>query len=123
MSLLRLVCVVVILSISLALAWTNPTMEQYLAFVQSELSHEIERMDPSTPEKEKAVVQNIFRSHGRELIQGLVRPNTRRRNWGLLSRYETKILDVHVVVLGIGGYFIPLEGVDEAVLRLGRLTF
>jgi hypothetical protein len=26
-------------------------------------------------------------------------------------------------VLGVGGHFIPLEGVDEAVLRLGRLTF
>jgi hypothetical protein len=123
MSLLQLVCIVVLLSISLALAWSNPTMDQYLAFVQMELSRAIEHMDPSTPEKERALVQNIFRSHGRELIQQLVRPNTSRRNLGLLSRYETKVLDVHIVVLGLGGYFIPLEGVDEAVLRLGRLTF
>ncbi|HEY7533724.1 MAG TPA: DUF4359 domain-containing protein, partial [Nitrospiraceae bacterium] len=95
MSLLQLVCIVVLLSISLALAWSNPTMDQYLAFVQMELSRAIEHMDPSTPEKERALVQNIFRSHGRELIQQLVRPNTSRRNLGLLSRYETKVLDVH----------------------------
>ena len=123
MSLLRLLCLVTGLSVAVVLALTNPTMEQYLAFVQSELSQAIEHMDPSTPERERTVVQNIFRSHGRELIQGVVRPNTIRRNWGLLCRFETKVLDVHLVVLGIGGHFIPLEGVDEAVLRLGRLTF
>lgn len=123
MSLLRLLCLVIGLSVAVVLAVTNPTMEQYLAFVQSELSRAIEHMDSSTPERERTVVQNIFRSHGRELIQGVVRPNTIRRNWGLLCRFETKVLDVHIVVLGIGGHFIPLEGVDEAVLRLGRLTF
>jgi hypothetical protein len=123
MSLLRLLCLVIGLSVAVVLAVTNPTMEQYLAFVQSELSQAIEHMDSSTPERERTVVQNIFRSHGRELIQGVVRSNTIRRNWGLLCRFETKVLDVHIVVLGIGGHFIPLEGVDEAVLRLGRLTF
>jgi uncharacterized protein DUF4359 len=123
MSLLRLLCLVIGLSVAVVLALTNPTMEQYLVFVQSELSRAIEHMDPSTPERERTVVQNIFRSHGRELIQGLVRPNTIRRNWGLFCRFETTVYDVHLVVLGIGGYFIPLEGVDEAVLRLGRRLF
>jgi Domain of unknown function (DUF4359) len=123
MSLLRLLSLVIGLSVAVVLALTNPTMEQYLVFVQSELSQAIEHMDPSTPERERTVVQNIFRSHGRELIQGVVRPNTIRRNWGLFCRFETKVYDVHLVVLGIGGYFIPLKGVDEAVLRLGRLMF
>jgi len=123
MSLVRLLCLVIGLSIAVVLALTNPTTDQYLAFIQSELSQAIEHMDPSTPERERTVVQNIFRSHGRELIQGVVRPNTIRRNWGLLCRFETKIIDVHVVVVGIGGHFIPLEGVDEAVLKLGRLSF
>ena len=123
MSLIRLVCLVIGLSIAVVLALTNPTTDQYLAFIQSELSQAIEHMDPSTPERERTVIQNIFRSHGRELIQGVVRTNTIRRNWGLLCRFETKIIDVHVVVVGIGGHFIPLEGVDEAVLRLGRLSF
>lgn len=123
MSLVRLLCLVIGLSIAIVLALTNPTTDQYLAFIQSELSQAIEHMDPSTPERERTVIQNIFRSHGRELIQGVVRPNTIRRNWGLLCRFETKIIDVHVVVVGIGGHFIPLEGVDEAVLKLGRLSF
>ena len=123
MSLVRLLCLVIGLSIAVVLALTNPTTDQYLAFIQSELSQAIEHMDPSTPERERTVIQNIFRSHGRELIQGVVRPNTIRRNWGLLCRFETKILDVHVVVVGIGGHFIPVEGVDEAVLKLGRLSF
>ena len=123
MSLVRLVCLVIGLSIAVVLALTNPTTDQYLAFIQSELSQAIEHMDPSTPERERTVIQNIFRSHGRELIQGVVRPNTIRRNWGLLCRFETKIIDVHVVVVGIGGHFIPVEGVDEAVLKLGRLSF
>lgn len=123
MSFVRLLCLVIGLSIAVVLALTNPTTDQYLAFIQSELSQAIEHMDPSTPERERTVIQNIFRSHGRELIQGVVRPNTIRRNWGLLCRFETKIIDVHVVVVGIGGHFIPLEGVDEAVLKLGRLSF
>ena len=123
MSLIRLLCLVIGLSIAVVLALTNPTTDQYLAFIQSELSQAIEHMDPSTPERERTVIQNIFRSHGRELIQGVVRPNTIRRNWGLLCRFETKIIDVHVVVVGIGGHFIPVEGVDEAVLKLGRLSF
>lgn len=122
-SLLRLVCLVMGLSIAIVLALTNPTTDQYLAFIQSELSRAIERMDSSTPERERSVIQNIFRSHGRELIQEVVRPNTIRRNWGVICRFETKVLEVHVVVLGIGGHFIPIEGVDEAVLRLGRLNF
>jgi hypothetical protein len=123
MSLLRLLCLVIGLSIAVVLALTNPTMEQYLAFVQSEMSQAIEHMDSSTPERERTVIQNIYRLHGQELIRGVVRPHTIRRNWGLFCRFETKVLDVHVVVLGVGGHFIPLEGVDEAVLRLGRLTF
>jgi hypothetical protein len=123
MNLLQLLCLVIGLSAAVVLALTNPTTDQYLSFVQSELSQAIERMDSSTPERERTVIQNIFRTHGQELIQGVVRPNTVRRNWGLLCRFETKVLDVHIVVLGIGGHFIPLKGVDEAVLRLGRLTF
>jgi hypothetical protein len=26
-------------------------------------------------------------------------------------------------VLGVAGYFIPLKGIDEAIVRLGRLAF
>jgi hypothetical protein len=53
----------------------------------------------------------------------MVRPHTIRQNWGLLSRFETMVLGQKVVVIGVGNQFIPIEGVDEAVLTLGRRVF
>ena len=123
MSLLRLSLIVIVLAVSVVLALTNPTTEQYLDFVQSELNKAIDRMDRSTLEREGTVVRNIFRRHGQELLNSMVRPHTRRQNWGLLSRFETKVLDTRVVVIGIGYQFIPIEGVDEAILTIGRHVF
>ena len=123
MSLLRLSLIVIVLAVSVVLALTNPTTEQYLDFVQSELNKAIDRMDRSTSEREGTVVRNIFRRHSQELLNSMVRPHTRRQNWGLLSRFETKVLDTRVVVIGIGYQFIPIEGVDEAILTIGRHVF
>jgi hypothetical protein len=33
------------------------------------------------------------------------------------------VLGTRVVVIGIGDQFIPIEGVDEAILTLGRRVF
>ena len=123
MSLLRLSLVVTALAVSVALARTNPTTDQYLSFVQAELAKAMDRMDQSTPEREGTVVRNIFRRHSQELLNSMVRPHTIRQNWGVLSRFETTVLGTRVVVIGIGSQFIPVEGVDEAVLTLGRHVF
>jgi len=123
MSLLRLSLVVAVLAVSVILALTNPTTDQYLAFVQSELTKAMDRMDQSTPEREGTVVKNIFRRHSQELLNSMVRPHTIRQNWGVLSRFETIVLGNRVVVIGIGNQFIPIEGVDEAILALGRRVF
>jgi hypothetical protein len=123
MSLLRLSLVVAVLAVSVVLALTNPTTDQYLAFVQSELTKAMDRMDQSTPEREGTVVKNIFRRHSQELLNSMVRPHTIRQNWGVLSRFETTVLGHRVVVIGIGNQFIPIEGVDEAILALGRRVF
>ena len=123
MSLLRLSLVVTVLALSVVLALTNPTMDQYLGFVQAELTQAMDRMDQSIPEREGAVVRGIFRRHSQELLNSMVRPHTMRQNWGVLSRFETTVLGTRVVVLGIGNRFIPVEGVDEAILTLGRQTF
>ena len=123
MSILRLSLVVAALAVSVVLALTNPTTDQYLGFVQVELNRAMDRMDGSTPEREGTVVRNIFRRHSQELLNSMVRPHTLRQNWGLLSRFETTVLDTRVVVIGIGNQFIPVEGVDEAILRLGRHVF
>jgi hypothetical protein len=123
MSLLRLSLVVTALAVSVVLALTNPTMDQYLNFIQAELTKTMDRMDQSTPEREGAMVRNILRRHSQELLNTMVRPRTIRNNWGILSRFETTVLGTRVVVIGIGNRFIPIEGVDEAVLTLGRQVF
>ena len=123
MSFLRLSLIVVILAVSVVLALTNPTIDQYLGFVQGELTKAMDRMDQSTPEREGNVVRNIFRRHSQELIESMVRPHTVRQNWGILSRFQTTVLGTKVVVIGIGNQFIPIEGVDEVILSLGRRVF
>jgi Domain of unknown function (DUF4359) len=123
MSLLRLSLVVMALAVSVLLALTNPTTDQYLGFVQGELAKAMDRMDQSTSEREGTMVRNIFHRHSQELLNSIVRPHTRRQNWGVLSRFETTVLGTRVVVIGIGNQFIPVEGVDEAVLTLGRHVF
>ena len=123
MSLLRLSLVVTVLAMTVVLALTNPTMDQYLSFVQAELTKAMDRMDQSTPEREGSVVRNIFRRHSQELLNSVVRPHTLRKNWGVLSWFETTVLGTRVVVIGIGSQFIPVEGVDEAILTLGRQVF
>jgi hypothetical protein len=123
MSLLRLSLVVMALAVSVVLALTNPTTDQYLGFVQTELTKTMDRMDQSTPEREGTVVRNIFRRHSQELLNSMVRPHTMRQNWGVLSLFETTVLGNRVVVIGIGNQFIPVEGMDEAILTLGRQVF
>lgn len=123
MSLLRLSLVATALAVNVALALTNPTTDQYLDFVQAELTKAVDRMDQSTPEREGTVVKNIFRRHSQELLNSMVRPHTMRQNWGVFSRFETTVLGTRVVVIGIGNQFIPVEGVDEAILTLGRRIF
>ena len=123
MSLMRLSLVVAVLAVSIVLALTNPTTDQYLSFVQTELSKVMDRMDQSTPEREGTVVRSIFRRHSQELLNSMVRPHTMRQNLGVLSRFETTVLGTRVVVIGIGNQFIPVEGVDEVILTLGRQIF
>jgi hypothetical protein len=123
MSLIRLSLVVTALAVCVVLALTNPTTDQYLGFLQAELAKAMDRMDQSTPEREGTMVRNIFRRHSQELLNSMVRPHTIRQNWGVLSRFETTVLGTRVVVIGIGNQFIPVEGVDEAILTLGRRVF
>ena len=123
MSLLRLSVIVAVLAVSVVLALMNPTMDQYLSFVQAELTKALDRMDQSTPEREGTVVRNIFRRHSQELLDSMVRPHTTRKNWGIFSRFDTTVLGTRVVVIGIGNQFVPIEGMDEAIVTLGRRVF
>ena len=123
MSLLRLGLVTMILAASVVLVLMNPTMDQYLAFIQAELAKAMDKMDQSTPQREGALVKNIFRRHSEELLNSMVRPHTTRQNWGIFSRFETMVLGTRVVVIGVGNQFIPIEGVDDAIVTIGRRVF
>ncbi len=123
MQIRSLIILVVVLSVCVSMALANPTTESYLAFVESELGAALDRSESPGSDKERAMLRTIFRSHSHELVTSVVAPHTVRRNWGLLSLYETKALGVHIEVLGICGRFIPLKGIDDAILRLGRLAF
>ena len=123
MTVLQLSAAVILLSISIGLVVSNPTMDAYLLFVEAELGKAMDRSDQSHSTREQAMLRSIFRSHSHELMDTAVRPHTTRRNWGLASLFETSVVDSRIVVLGVGGYFIPLKGIDEAILRLGRRAF
>lgn len=120
---LSLALLTAFLGICVVLAAANPTTDDYLLFLEAKLSQALERMDQTAPSGEQDLIRSVFRTQGKRLIEGLVRPNTVRRNWGLASLFETRVLDVRVVALGIAGRFLPIEGVEEATLKLGRAVF
>jgi len=124
MSLLPLTIVVIGLGLGIALVLSNPTTDDYLLFVEGQLGKAMDRGEQNNQStREQAMLKSIFRSHSHELMETAVRPHTLRRNWGVMSIYETSLFDVRIVVLGVAGSFIPLKGIDEAILRLGRLAF
>jgi hypothetical protein len=123
MSLLQLAMTAIVLGLGIALVLSNPTTDDYLLFVEGQLGKAMDRSEQNHSVREQAMLKSIFRSHSHELMETAVRPHTLRRNWGVMSIYETSLFDVRIVALGVAGSFIPLKGIDEAILRLGRLTF
>ena len=119
----RLGIVVALLLAAIALAMTNPTMEEYLRFVELKLGAALDTMDHSTSDREKTMIRAVFRSQGKRLLEGIVRPATTRTNWGLWSLYRTNVMDTEVIVLGVASWFVPLRGVEEATVKIGRLAF
>ncbi|KXK07251.1 DUF4359 domain-containing protein [Nitrospirales bacterium NOB] len=111
------------LAVAVGLAATNPTMEAYLRFIEVRLAAELDKMDQSAPRGDRDLIKQVVRAQGGKLIEGLVRPKTVRTNFGLLSLFETNVLDQSVLVLGVGGQFVPVHGVEEATLKVGRLAF
>lgn len=123
MSLQRLMIVVAMLAGAVALALSNPSMNDYLQFVERELDKAMSRMNTATSTREQQFIRQVFASQSKKILQEVVLPHTRRQNWGLASRYETTVMDTRVVVLGVAGRFIPIEGVEEATVKIGRLAF
>lgn len=121
--LIRLALLAAGLAAAVALAATNPTMDGYVRFVEVRLAAEIEKMDQGASRAEQNLIKGIFRARGIQLVDSVVRPNSTRRNWGLFSLFETHVLDERVLVLGVAEHSLPIRGVDEVTLKVGRLAF
>jgi uncharacterized protein DUF4359 len=123
MSLFRLSLLSTTLLIAVGLALSNPTTEDYLAFVEQELGKALDRMDQNTPSREQIYIRQVFKRQSKTLLESIVRPHTVRHSIGLFSRYDTEVLNSQVVVIGIAGRFIPIKGVEEVTIKIGRMVF
>jgi hypothetical protein len=115
-----LALIVLLLAVAVGLAATNPTMDDYGRFLETTLGQALSRIE-QYPNRQEDLVRELLRSRGKQVIDSLVKPNTSRRNYGLFTIFETRVLDSWVLVLGVARTFIPLEGVEELTLRVGRL--
>ncbi|MCP9471537.1 MAG: DUF4359 domain-containing protein [Nitrospira sp.] len=121
MSLARLAFLVVILAGAVWAAWSNPTTDDYVRFVESELHRALDRLDERTSARDQRLIHEVIRAQNKQLMDGVVRPATIRKNWGFFSWYETRVAGAKVVVLGIGGRFVPISGTEEVVKTIERL--
>ena len=118
----KLAILVSLLGICVVLALTNPTSQDYGAFLQVQLGLAVARMDQSLSEQERALMHGLYATQGPKLIELVLQKYTQRRNFGLFSLFESRVLEQKVVVVGVASGFIPVEGVDEATVKLGRLA-
>jgi hypothetical protein len=117
-----LIGIVIGLSLCISLAALNPTREQYAQFLEESLEKALERIEEQPGEQQKAL-HGVLKAHGKKIIESVVASRTIRRNYGLLSIYETRVRDVDVRVVGVAGVFIPLERQDDVVIKLRRVHF
>jgi hypothetical protein len=122
-SLGRLVILSALLIVAVGLALYNPTTDDYLRFVEEELARALDRMDQNTSSREQLFIREVFKRQSSKLLESVVRPHTLRHNYGLVSKYDTDVMDTQVVVIGVAGRFIPIKGVEEATIKIGRMAF
>ncbi len=121
MSTIGLAFVVVLLGVCVWLAATNPTTDDYGAFLEVMLGQALDRMQQADSPREHAEIRNLLRSQGKQIIKSVVRPNTVRHNYGLFSVFKTRVLEFRLEVVGVGNQFFPGEDVEEISRKLGQL--
>ena len=115
--------IVIVLSVCVALAALNPNRQQYAQFLEASLAKALERMEEQDGAPEQKVLRDVLKAEGRRIIESVAMSRTVERNYGLLTLFETRVLDVDIRVLGIAGRFIPLEREDDMAKKLGRVVF
>jgi hypothetical protein len=116
-----LALVAVLLAACAGLAWTNPTTQDYQALLEGSLSRALDQMDQTETMRERDVIRSLLRTRGQQVIDGLIRSKTVRRNFGLFSIFDTNVEDVRVRVVGIGNRFIPIDDVEVITRKVGQL--
>lgn len=116
MSTRLLIGLVSVLALCVGLAASNPTWADYLLFLEQTLGRAAEQGGGNS-----GLAGALLQSQNRAVVEAVVRSQTQRRDYGLFSLYETTIWDVRLVMLGIGGAFLPVSGLDEAQKKLQSL--
>jgi hypothetical protein len=114
-----LVAIVGLLALCVAFAATNPTRQDYQAFLEAELGRALAKVEPNL---NADPIREMLKSQGPKLIESITRSNTDRRNYGLFSVFETRALGASVSFLGIWRTFIPLSDVNEVVKALRGMS-
>lgn len=117
-----LIVLILALAVCVALAATNPTRQAYGEFLHATLAHTVEQIGSDIPEHERMLLRQLYASQGQQLIEIMVQQYTQLRNFGLFSIFESRVLEQRVLVIGIATTFIPVEGVEEVTVALGRLA-
>lgn len=116
-----LALVAVLLAACAGLAGTNPTTQDYEAFLGASLSRALEHMEQTETRRDREVIRHLLTTKGQQVIGGLIRSNTVRHNYGLFSIFETHVVDLRVRVVGIGNSFVPIEDVEVITRKMGQL--
>jgi len=119
---IKLAILASLLGLCVVLALTNPTSQDYGAFLQTQLGLAVARMDQSLSEQERALMHSLYATQGPKLIELVLQKYTQRRNFGLFCLFESRVLEQKVVVVGVASRFVPVEGVEEATVKLGQLV-
>jgi hypothetical protein len=114
-----LVVLVLVLAMGVGLVATNPTTNDYQAFIADLMAQAVERVDEST--STGSLIRQLFRSQGKKVAESVIRPNTLRHNYGLFSVFETRILGTRVLIVGIMNRFIPVDGMEALKEKVERL--
>lgn len=115
-----LAILVLVLAGALALAWSNPTAAEYERYQDRLLEETLARLASSQRVASRGVLQQLINSKNSLFLKSLVRSQTTRLDLWLCSLYETKLLSARLIVLGIGGTFVPLTDPEKTLQELER---